>query len=162
MKLSSRVRHAVRLTLEVHRQAVDDKPVRLSDVSRVTNISRRFLEQLAMSLKSHSIIRGICGRNGGYILGRPANEITIGDIIRAVNGPIDLAVCTEDPNDCMAAEFCESRLVWLLLKQRVNNLLDEYTVADMLDKNFLNEMRAELIDGEEDNVENTESRWLIG
>jgi Rrf2 family protein len=162
MKLSSRVRNAVRLTLEVHRQAVDDNPVRLSEVSRVTNISRRFLEQLAMSLKSHSIIRGICGRNGGYILGRSADEITIGDVIRAVNGPIDLAVCTEEPNDCMAAEFCETRLVWLLLKKRINHVLDEYTIADILDKNSLDNIRNELAADDEGNVDNTESQRLIG
>jgi Rrf2 family protein len=94
-----------------------------------------------MALKSHSILRGICGRNGGYILGRSATEITVGDVVRAVTGPIDLADCTEDPNDCMAAEFCESRLIWMLLQRRVNELLDDYTIADMSDKTSLDSIR---------------------
>ncbi len=141
MKLSSRARYAVRLTMEVHRRSVNGEPVRLSEVARVTNISRRFLEQLAMGLKSHSILRGICGRNGGYILGRQASEITIGDVVRSVIGPIELADCTEQPNDCMAADFCESRLIWMLLEQRVNDTLDDYSIEDILDKASLASIR---------------------
>ena len=141
MRLSSRARYAVRLTLEVHRLGESGKPVRLSEVSRVTNISRRFLEQLAMALKSHCILRGFCGRNGGYTLGRPADEITIGDVVRAVTGPVELASCTEDPNDCMAAEYCESRVIWMLLEQRVNDVLNEYTIADVLDRKSLASIR---------------------
>jgi len=141
MRLSSRARYAVRLTLEVHRRGEIGKPVRLSEVARVTNISRRFLEQLAMALKSHSILRGICGRNGGYVLGREADDITIGDVIRAVTGPIELASCNEEPSDCMAAEFCESRVIWKLLEQRVNDVLDEYSIADVLDRESLTSIR---------------------
>jgi Rrf2 family protein len=141
MRLSSRARYAVRLTLEVYRLGKSGKPVGLPEVARVTNISRRFLEQLAMALKSHCILRGFCGRNGGYILGRPADEITIGDVMRAVTGPVELASCTEDPNDCMAAEFCESRVIWMLLEQRVNDVLDEFSIADVLDRTSLASIR---------------------
>jgi Rrf2 family protein len=141
MRLSSRARYAVRLTLEVHRQGRDGRPVRLSEIARVTSISRRYLEQLAMALKSHSILRGICGRNGGYMLGRGADEITVGDVLRAVTGPIDLAVCTDEPTDCMAAEFCEIRVIWVLLERRINEVLDDYTIADILDKRALEPVR---------------------
>jgi Rrf2 family transcriptional regulator, cysteine metabolism repressor len=141
MRLSSRARHAVRLAIEVHRRESDGAPVDLSQISRVTNISRRFLEQLAMALKSHSILKGISGRNGGYVLGRAAEDITIGDVLRAVIGPIDLAVCTDEPNDCMAAEFCESRLVWQLLRKRINDVLDEYSIADILNNQSLETIR---------------------
>jgi Rrf2 family protein len=141
MRLSSRARYAVRLTLEVHRKGASGKPVGLSEVARVTNISRRYLEQLAMSLKSHCILRGICGRNGGYVLGRAAEDISIGDVLRAVTGPIELASCTEEPNDCMAAEFCETRVIWMLLEQGVNDVLDEYSIADVLDRESLASIR---------------------
>jgi len=135
------VRYAVRLTLEVHRKGEIGKPVGLSEIAKVTNISRRFLEQLAMALKSHCILRGICGRNGGYVLGREAEDITIGDVMRAVTGPIELASCNEEPSDCMAAEFCESRVIWMLLEQRINDVLDEYSIADVLDRESLASIR---------------------
>ena len=127
--------------MEVHHLGEGGKPVRLADVAAVTNISKRFLEQLAIALKNHSILRGICGRNGGYVLGRAADEITIGDVLRAVIGPIELAVCTEEPTECMAAEFCQSRLVWLLIKQRINDVINEYTIADMSDRASLEAIR---------------------
>ncbi|UCG50750.1 MAG: Rrf2 family transcriptional regulator [Candidatus Latescibacterota bacterium] len=139
MRLSSRARYAVRLTLEVHRQGDTGDPVRLSDVAKATNISKSFLEQLAMALKSHCILRAICGRNGGYLLGRAANEITIGDVLRAVTGPIDLV--TEIPKDCATPDFCQSRLVWMLLEQRINQLLDDYTIADISDETSLESIR---------------------
>lgn len=141
MRLSSRARYAVRLTLEVHRRGHGGRPVRLSEISKVTNVSRRFLEQLAMTLKSHSILRGICGRNGGYVLGRAADEITVGDVLRAVTGPLELAVCTDEATDCMAAEFCEIRVIWMLLERRINEVLDDYTIADVLDKPSLEAVR---------------------
>lgn len=145
MKLSARARHAVRLTLEVYRLGDGQKPVRLSEVSEVTGISRRFLEQLAMSLKSHEIIRGVCGRKGGYLLARRAEEITIGAVLRAVLGPIDLTICTADQAECMSSEFCECRLVWQLLKKRINELLDAYTIADITDRQCIEEIRKLLL-----------------
>ena len=138
MRLPSRARSAVCRTLEVHRQG-EGKPVRLADVTSATGISRRFLEQLAMALKSHSILRGICGRNGGYVLGRPANEITIGDVLRAVTGPVNLV--TKELQDRPKVEFCDSRLFWMLLEEHINDVLDQYTIADITDEESLKSFR---------------------
>jgi Rrf2 family protein len=146
MKLSSRARHGVRLALEVARRSGDDQPVQLSEVSRVTGLSKKFLEQLAMALKTHSILRGISGRKGGYLLSRPAGDITIGQVLTAVIGPIDLTDCIEQPKLCISAEFCECRLVWLLLRERINKVLDEYTLADLTDKDWLRAIQQELSD----------------
>jgi Rrf2 family protein len=150
MKLSSRARHALRLALEVYRNGSEDKPVQLSEVSRITGISRGFLEQLAVALKSHSLIRGISGRKGGYVLARPADEITIGQVLTAVMGPVVLSVCTEDQSVCMSSEFCECRLVWQLLKQRIDEVLSKYTLADIASKNWIETIR-EQIHGKIDN-----------
>jgi Rrf2 family protein len=146
MKLSSRARHAVRLALEVARREDKGRPVQLSEVSRVTGLSNKFLEQLAMALKTHSILRGISGRKGGYLLARPAGEITIGQVLTAVIGPVDLTDCIEEPSICISAEFCECRLVWLLLRERINEILGEYTLADLTDKDWLRAIKVQLDD----------------
>lgn len=145
MKLSSRARHAVRLMQEISRYGGVDNPVQLSEVARVTGLSKRFLEQLAMPLKSHSLLKGFCGRNGGYCLARPADEITIGDVMTALMGPITLAVCAADPTICMSSDFCSSRLVWALLQSRIDQVLNEYTIADLLDRDWLRSIRQELV-----------------
>ena len=141
MKLTSRARHAVRLVLEVSRLGDGTHPVQLSKVARASGISKGFLEQLAMSLRTHRLLRGVSGRNGGYLLTRPADEITVGDVITAIAGPLDLTECADDPSLCMSAEFCECRLVWLLLKTRINNVLNAYTIADLLDEEWTHSVR---------------------
>ncbi|MCP4606018.1 MAG: Rrf2 family transcriptional regulator [Proteobacteria bacterium] len=144
MKISSRARHAVRLILEISRLGDGSNPVQLSEVAKITGLSRRFLEQLCILLKSHSLLIGVCGRNGGYLLARPSIEITIGDVLRAVIGPINLAVCAGDPTVCLSSEFCSSRMVWELLQKRINEVLDEYTIADLLDSKKMGSLRAQL------------------
>jgi Rrf2 family protein len=144
MKLSSRAKHGVRLAIEVARRGSRDKPVSLSEVARVTGLSDKFLEQLALSLRSHSLIRGVSGRKGGYLLTRPAREITVGEVLRAVIGPIDITDCAEDPPICMSAEFCECRLLWVLLRDKLNNLLDAYTLADLISEDWVEFVRKEI------------------
>ena len=125
----------------VHRQGGDAKPVKLAEISSITGISTKFLEQLVISLKSHGILRGICGRNGGYLLARPVEDIRIGDVLTAVIGPIDLTACAGDTPICMSSEFCESRLMWRLLAHRMREVLDSYSIADLSDKAALATMR---------------------
>ena len=144
MRLSNRARHAVRLMIEICRRSGGDKPVSLGEVSRVTNISRGFLEQIAMALKSHGLIRGVCGKKGGYLPGRPAEQITIRAVLAAIAGDVQLAVCTSTPPECMAADFCECRLLWTLLQKRIEHVLDEYTIADMIKQEGIERLRAEL------------------
>lgn len=144
MKLTSRARHAVRLALEVSRRECDKRPIQLAEIARVTGLSQKFLEQLAIALKSHSLLRGVAGRHGGYLLARPANEITIGQVLTAVLGPIDLSVCTGDPSICINAEFCECRIMWALLRHRINKVLNEFTLADLEDKKLMSSMIDEI------------------
>ncbi len=144
MKLSSRARHAVRLVLEVSRLGGKNKPVQLSKISEVTGLSRKFLEQLAISLKSHALLRGVSGRNGGYVLAKPPEKITIGDVLVSAIGPIDLTICAEDPTVCMSSEFCECRLVWALLRDRINAVLNEYTIADLLNREWMDSLKQTL------------------
>jgi Rrf2 family cysteine metabolism transcriptional repressor len=136
----------VRLMHEVHLRGGRDKPVKLADVSKATGVSLKFLGQLVISLKTHGLLRGICGRNGGYVLGREAEEITIGDVLRSVIGPIDLSVCASDSNICMSGEFCESRLMWRLLRQQIHHLLDAHTVADLANEEWRERVRGELVE----------------
>jgi Rrf2 family protein len=130
--------------LEISRLGTEGKPVQLSQVAKTTGLSRRFLEQLAIALKSHSLVTSVCGRKGGYLLARSNDEISIGDVLTAVMGPINLAACAEDSSLCLSSEFCECRMVWVLLRERINGVLNEYTLADLLDKDWLATMRAQL------------------
>jgi Rrf2 family protein len=144
MRLTSRARHALRLAIEVSRRWDDGRPVRLSEVARVTNLSRKFLEQLATPLRSHLILRSLSGRHGGFVLARPPERITVGQVVAAVIGPIVLTDCVDQPEGCMAAEFCECRMISLLLRRQINVVLDGCTLADLTDRNWVRSMREDL------------------
>ena len=131
--------------VEIDRQGGRSRPVQLIQVSRITGISKRYLEQLAIALKSHSLIRGISGRKGGYLLARQPTEISIGEVLKAVIGPIDLSVCVVEPETCMRADFCECRLIWTLLNRKVNAVLDEFSISDLSDRELMSDVRNQLL-----------------
>ena len=136
----------MRLMVEIARLRDGNKPVKLSEITRLTGLSKKFMETLVVSLKSHTLLRGVCGRNGGYLLTRPPENITVGQVLTAVIGPINLAACVEDITACGSSESCESRLIWLLLKQQINDVLNEYTIADLTNQERLTAIRAEIRD----------------
>ncbi len=144
MKISSRARHAVRLMLEIARMSDGKTPVQLTEVSNLTGLSRRFLEQLTIALKSHSLLQGVCGRSGGYLLARPSSEISVGNVFVAVTGPVNLANCANSPETCEGSDLCESRLVWALLQQRMKSVLDDCTIADLLNAKWKKTIQEEL------------------
>lgn len=131
MKLSTRGRYALRLMLDIGRFGTNGKPVSLTAVHERTDISRGYLEQLALSLRNSDLLRATSGRYGGYILAKPASEITLGRIIEAAIGPINLVECVARPDDCMRSEGCECRMVYQLINRRITEVLNEYTLADL-------------------------------
>lgn len=143
MKLSTRPRYALRLMLEVARRA-GEGPVSLAEVSRQTHLSRPYLEQLALALRNARLVKGVCGKGGGYLLSRTPGEITVREILEAVMGPIAIVECVDDPASCMLAEFCECRPVYGLINQRIVEALSGFTLADLLDQDRVAKMRREL------------------
>jgi len=139
MRLTTRARYALRLILDVARNGGEETPVSLATVSERTGISRGYLEQLALALRNARLVRGVAGRYGGYKLSEPIKNITIGRIVEAAIGPICLVDCLEDPFTCPRADFCECRIVYGLINDRIAEVLNEYTLADLLDPSWLKE-----------------------
>ena len=136
MKLSTRARYALRLMLDVAKNGKQGAPVSLALVAERTALSRGYLEQLAMALKNARLLRGVCGKQGGYLLARPPQQITLREIIEAVIGPLHILDCLEDETTCMRAEGCECRLVYALINRRIVEVLEEFTLADMVDPHW--------------------------
>ena len=137
MRLSTRARYALRMMLDVARNGGEENPVSLAAVSERTGISRGYLEQLALALRNARLVRGVAGRYGGYKLSEPAAEITVGRIVESAIGPVCLVDCLEDPTTCPRAEWCECRIVYALINDRIAEVLQEYTLADLLDPSWV-------------------------
>lgn len=131
MKLTTRARYALRAMIQIAQYGEHDKPLKLVDIAERTSVSRRYLEQLVIPLKNASLVRGVSGKEGGYILAKPAREIKVGDIIQASIGPINIVDCVNDPDSCMKVAWCECRPLYVLLNKKITDALNEFTLADL-------------------------------
>lgn len=134
MKLSTRARYALRMMVEMARLSHEsDNPISLSHVAETTLISRRYLEQLAIALKNSSLIKGKTGKGGGYRLAKPPGRITVGQIVEAAIGPINIVDCVLEPNSCFMAGNCSCRSVYCEINENIVKSLHNLTL-DGLDK----------------------------
>ncbi len=139
MRISTRGRYALRMMLDVARHGGEDSPVSLASVSERTGISHGYLEQVALALKSARLVRGVAGRHGGYKLAKQAVDISIRQIIEATIGPVCVVDCIDEPEACLRADYCECRVVYALINQRIGEVLDEFTLGDLADPKWLND-----------------------
>jgi len=156
MKLSTRARYALRAMIQIARESVDGKPVNLNDIASKTWVSRRYLEQLVIPLKNASLIRGVSGKEGGYVLARPAHDIRVGDIIEAGIGPINIVRCVNDPESCMQLEWCECRPLYVLLNRRIKEAFDAFTLADLAERKIEQATAEELASARRKRVHSSE------
>jgi len=121
------------------------QPTSLASVSADTGISRRYLEQLVILLKNASLVRGTAGRKGGYLLARDADEITVGDVVRAASGPIRMSDCADLQNHCIRYDSCECWPIWTLLNRSVEEFLEQYTLEDLVDLDKVQTLRDQVL-----------------
>lgn len=144
MKLSSRARYALRAMMVLAREGKGERPVNLGVVAERTAISRPYLEQVVMSLKSAGLLRAISGKNGGHLLARPAKSIRLSEIVEAAIGPINIVECVGDPDSCMKAAGCDCRGLYALINRRVRETFASFTLADLADHSVKKAVAREL------------------
>ncbi len=109
----------------------------LREIAKREGISYQFLEQIFPDLRRAGLVESVRGMKGGYLLARPPSEIKVGDIVRAVEGPIAPVSCLVEPSGgegcCDRTEGCLTRHVWEKLRDRINEVLDEVNLADLID-----------------------------
>lgn len=133
MRLSTKGQYGLKamFDLAVH---YGDGPISLKSIAERQNISDHYLEQLVASLRKAGLVKSIRGAQGGYVLVRDPAEITVGDIIRVLEGPLAPTECTdeEDPKACYRASTCVVRTVWERIRDSIAEVLDSTTLADMV------------------------------
>ncbi len=154
MKLSARARYAMRMMVAIARESKSGESVSLNIVADITGVSRRYLEQVAIGLKSASLIRGTMGRSGGYSLMRAPKDITLGEIIESAIGPINIVECVRAPGSCVESDVCECRWVYDTINERISTILQELSLDDLMDRPMLTGIR----DGQLGNCSTTTKR----
>jgi Rrf2 family iron-sulfur cluster assembly transcriptional regulator len=130
MKLTSKGRYAVTAMLDVAIHA-DIGPVSLADISERQQISLSYLEQLFARLRKQGLVRSIRGPGGGYLLGKEAHGISVGDVITAVDESVDTTKC-QGKGNCQSGSRCLTHNLWLELSSRIKEFLDNITLAELV------------------------------
>jgi DNA-binding IscR family transcriptional regulator len=94
-----------------------------------------------MSLKNSGLLIGVSGKKGGYQLAKSPGEIKILEIVQAVSGPITTTECVNHPEICLNSWFCEARVIWSLISNNIVNELSSYSLEDMINKNWIDDIR---------------------
>jgi Rrf2 family protein len=113
-------------------QHYNEGPVRLSDISGRQDISVKYLEQLIIPLKKNSLVRSTRGPKGGHMLASPPETITVADIVRVLEGRLDLTRCIEDPSSCERSAACLTRSLWEKATKAMICELEAITLEDMV------------------------------
>ena len=130
MKLSTKGRYAVTAMMDL---AIHDRdgPVTLADISNCQGISLSYLEQLFAKLRQSDLVEGVRGPGGGYRLGKPANQISVADIVVAVDESLDNTRCKGNEN-CDNGERCLTHKLWNDLSERLYEFLDGITLSEFI------------------------------
>jgi Rrf2 family protein len=114
-------------------QSEEKDPIATRTIAERQGISERYLEQLMVPLKRAGLIKSVRGSQGGYTLAKNPQDITAGDIIRVLEGPIAPVECVSEinPDACSRADYCVTRIIWTKVRDSIAEVLDSYTLADL-------------------------------
>ena len=134
MKISTKGRYALRMMVDLALQP-GDRYVPLKEIASRQEISEKYLEQIIPSLNKAGYVKSTRGSQGGYRLAGSPSEYTVGMIIRLMEGDLAAAPCAGDGgNDCPRASQCVTSDVWEQIRQAVDGVIDNITLADLVEK----------------------------
>lgn len=116
-------------------------PTSIREIAGKENISPQYLEQIFLDLRRAELVNSVRGAKGGYILARPPSEINIGDVVRTLEGPIAPMECVAEGSEsdcCERTQECLTRGVWEKLRDRMNEVLDDISLEDMISSRNIN------------------------
>lgn len=133
MRLSTRGRYSTRLMIELAFH-YGERLVLLKDISSSQEISLKYLAQLIMPLKIAGLIKASRGAHGGYFLSKHPKDIKLSEIIAAVEGPLNLVECVDNPAICNRSNFCATREIWTEISNKFFETLDSYTLQQIMER----------------------------
>ena len=146
MRVSAKTDYALRAALELAAAAADEKPMKGERIATAQAIPLRFLENILMQLRHAGLVDSRRGAEGGYRLARPAAEVTLADVIRAIDGPL-AGVGGARPETLAFQGVAEPmRDVWIGVRASLRNVLERVTLADVIAGNLPGHVREMLAD----------------
>ncbi len=125
MKISTKGRYGLTIMMDLAKHYGESRPVSLKSIANEHDLSEHYLEQLIAPLRNNGLVKSVRGAHGGYLLTKNPSQITAGDIIRVLEGPITPVEGIEDEEDP------SKRDLWLRIRDAVKEVLDTTTLEDL-------------------------------
>lgn len=144
MRVSTKGRYGLRVVLDIARHQ-EAGPVSLRDAAARQGLSPKYLWQVLGPLKAAGLVASVRGSRGGYVLARPAREITVREIVAALEGEILLVACTADPAACERSADCVAGELWRELEDGLRQMMEKTTLDKLVEKTKAREQAASLM-----------------
>lgn len=134
MKLSTKGRYGVKAMLDLSIHSAESH-IALKSIAERQDISEHYLEQLIATLRKAGLVKSVRGAQGGYMLAQEPSQITIGEILRVLEGslaPVD-CVTENDPLECQNSSKCVTQKIWIKVRDSINQVVDSITLQDLID-----------------------------
>lgn len=135
MKLSTKGRYGLRALIDLAAYS-GDSPVSITSIAGRQEISERYLEQLMSLMKKAGLVKSVRGAGGGYVLARDAKDISVGDVLRALEGSLEPVDCAgiEPEGGCLSADSCVTKYVWQKINESINRTVDEIRLDQLVEE----------------------------
>lgn len=134
MKISTKGRYAVRVMLDLALNNTGEY-IKVKDIAARQEISEKYLEQIISILNKAGYVKSVRGAQGGYKIAKDPSNYTVGMILRLTEGSLSPVACLDDEvNECERCDTCETLGVWRELAEAINNVVDNVTIADLMER----------------------------
>lgn len=131
MKLSTKGRYGLKAMFELSKNE-GIEPVSIKYIATKQNISEQYLEQLFRTLRKKGLIKSIRGSQGGYLLSKEPKDITVGDILECLEGPVSMSECVIDEDVCVNSCNCVTKTVWQRVTKGIEEVIHSINLQDMI------------------------------
>lgn len=134
VKLSTKGRYGLRAIVDLAKCS-ENEPVSIGSIAERQDISERYLEQLMAKLKKANLVKSIRGAGGGYVLAKAAEDISAGDVLRALEGDLEPAECLAyHEGGCEASGTCVTKYVWKQINEKINETVDGIKLSTLVEE----------------------------
>lgn len=136
MKLSTKGRYGLRAMIDLADYS-EEMPQSIANIAARQSISDSYLEQLMAKLKKADLIKSIRGAQGGYVLAKDSKDISVGDILRALEGDLSPVKCgdLDGKSGCSESDCCVTKNVWKRINDSIQNAVDGITLYELVEDN---------------------------
>ena len=133
MKMSTKARYGLRALVDLAKNS-EDGPVTISSIAERQKISENYLEQLLAKLRKADIVNSVRGSQGGYVLARDADHISVGDVLRTLEGDLSPVECPliNEEIDCNDEDQCVTKYVWKKVNDSINDTVNKISIGELI------------------------------